>query len=45
VEAFIPQGPDGAQALARASSANGTHFVVYRTRDVGKTWQRTALRP
>lgn len=43
VEAFAPQGPNGAQAVARVFSANGVHFVAYRTRDAGKTWQRTAL--
>ena len=43
-EAFVPQGPDGAQAVARVFSANGVHFVAYRTRDAGKTWQRAALR-
>jgi photosystem II stability/assembly factor-like uncharacterized protein len=44
VEAFMPQGPDGAQAVARVFSASGMRFVAYRTRDAGKTWQRTALR-
>lgn len=44
VEAFIPQGPDGAQAIARVSGAGGVRFVAYRTRDAGKTWQSTALR-
>jgi photosystem II stability/assembly factor-like uncharacterized protein len=43
VEAFIPQGPNGAQAVARAFSTHGVRFVAYRTRDAGKTWQRTAL--
>jgi photosystem II stability/assembly factor-like uncharacterized protein len=44
VEAFVPQGPDGAQAVARVLSATGVRFVAYRTRDAGKTWQHTALR-
>ena len=43
-EAFVPQGPDGAQALARVFSANGVHFVAYRTRDAGQSWRRAALR-
>jgi photosystem II stability/assembly factor-like uncharacterized protein len=43
VEAFTPQGPDGAQAIARVFSANGWRFVAYRTRDAGKTWQRAPL--
>jgi photosystem II stability/assembly factor-like uncharacterized protein len=45
VEAFIPEGPNGAQAVARVFSANGVRFAAYRTRDAGNTWQRTALRP
>jgi photosystem II stability/assembly factor-like uncharacterized protein len=44
VEAFVPQGPDGAQAVARVLSATGVRFVACRTRDAGKTWQHTALR-
>lgn len=43
VEAFVPQGPDGARAVARIFSANGWRFAAYRTRNAGKTWQRTAL--
>jgi len=43
VEAFMPQGPDGAHAVARVFSANGWRFVAYGTRDAGNTWQRTAL--
>lgn len=43
-EAFVPEGPDGAQAVVRVFSANGVHFVAYRTRDAGKSWRRAALR-
>lgn len=43
VEAFVPQGPDGAQAVACIFSASGERFVAYRTRDAGQTWQATAL--
>ena len=43
-EAFVPEGPDGAQAVARVFSANGVHFAAYRTRDAGKSWRRAALR-
>jgi len=39
-----PGGPDGAQAVARVFSANGVHFVAYRTRDAGQSWRRAALR-
>jgi photosystem II stability/assembly factor-like uncharacterized protein len=43
VTAFVPQGPDGAQAVARLLSAHGERFIVYRTRYAGKIWQGTAL--
>jgi photosystem II stability/assembly factor-like uncharacterized protein len=43
VEAFTPQGPDGAQAIAWVLRADGLHFLAYRTSDAGKTWQRTPL--
>lgn len=43
VEAFAPQGPDGAQAVALVVSASGERFVAYSTRDAGQTWQATAL--
>jgi photosystem II stability/assembly factor-like uncharacterized protein len=43
VEAFAPEGPDGAQAVAAVFSADGVYFVAYRTCDAGQTWQPTAL--
>jgi photosystem II stability/assembly factor-like uncharacterized protein len=43
-EAFVPEGSDGAQAVARVFSANGVRFVAYRTRDAGQSWRRAALR-
>ena len=43
VEAFAPEGPDGAQAVAWVGSGDGMRFVAYRTRDAGETWQTTAL--
>ena len=43
MEAFVPQGPNGAQVVARIFSANGWRFAAYRTRNAGKTWQRTVL--
>jgi photosystem II stability/assembly factor-like uncharacterized protein len=43
VQAFAPQGPDGAQAVAWVGTAHGVRFVMYRTRDAGKTWQTTVL--
>ena len=43
VQAFAPQGPDGAQAVGSIFSASGWRFVAYRTRSAGKTWHRVVL--
>ena len=43
VQAFAPQGPDGAQAVGGIFSAGGWRFVAYRTRSAGKTWYHVVL--
>lgn len=43
VEALVPQGPKGAHAIASVFTSGGERFVAYRTRNAGKTWQRTPL--
>ena len=43
VEAFVAQGPDGAQAIAAVSARNGERFVAFSTRNAGMTWHHTTL--
>jgi photosystem II stability/assembly factor-like uncharacterized protein len=43
VQALVPQGPDGAQAVVRVLSAGIWRFIAYRTRSAGNTWHHAAL--
>jgi photosystem II stability/assembly factor-like uncharacterized protein len=43
VEAFVAQGPDGAQAIAAVFTRDGSRFVAFSTRNAGTTWHHATL--
>jgi len=43
IDMLVPDGPDGALAVARVQAGRGLRFVAYVTADGGLTWRHAAL--